>query len=125
MLEEKKVAPDLTFIEQMFYPEFMGRGGYGTGNGLPLSERRRVGDETPQPVSGATEPPARHCWVSLPVDGSSARPGLLLEWRQVDRGRWEGRVVYVAQLRPGQWAVVQEWVAAELLTADQLPGPGR
>lgn len=65
--------------------------------------------------------PGRHCWISLPVDGSTPRPGLLLEWRQVVRGRWEGRVVYVAQLRPGRWAVVEEWVAAELLTAADSP----
>ena len=59
--------------------------------------------------------PARHCWVTVPVDGPEARPGLLLEWRQADRGRWEGRVVYVAQLRPERWSLVEEWVAAELL----------
>jgi hypothetical protein len=61
--------------------------------------------------------PARHCWVTVPVDGPWPRPGLLLEWRQGERGRWEGRVVYSAQLRPGRWALVEEWVPAELLTS--------
>jgi hypothetical protein len=39
-----------------------------------------------------------------------------LEWRKTGH-RWEGRVVYVAQLRAGLWATVEEWVPAELLTA--------
>lgn len=95
----------------------MARGGYGQGSGVPLHARTRSG--TPAPAHDDEACPARHCWVSVPVDGNRARPGLLLEWRQVERGRWEGRVVYAAQLRPGRWATVEEWVPAELLT-----GPG-
>ncbi len=53
----------------------------------------------------------------MPVDGSQPRPGLLLEWRRVGH-LWEGRVVYVAQLRPGRWATVEEWVPAELLSTE-------
>ena len=69
---------------------------------------------------GPTACPARHCWVGGAVDAEGVkRPGLLLEWRQV-RGRWEGRVTYVARLRPleadGGWLVVEEWLPAELLT---------
>lgn len=41
-----------------------------------------------------------------------------LEWRKVEKGRWEGRVVYVAELRPGRWAAVEEWLPAELLSGD-------
>jgi hypothetical protein len=41
---------------------------------------------------------------------------LLLEWRRSEQSGWEGRVVYAAELRPGQWATVQEWVAADLLS---------
>lgn len=70
-----------------------------------------------QPAAGPDGRPGRHCWVSLPVDGPHPSPGLLVEWRRGERGRWEGRVVYVAQLRPGRWSVVEEWVASELLTA--------
>ncbi|WP_340540290.1 hypothetical protein [Nocardioides sp. GXZ039] len=60
--------------------------------------------------------PVRHCWVS-DADGGRAvkRPGLLVEWRQVEHG-WEGRVVYAAQPRPASWAVVEEWLPAALLT---------
>jgi hypothetical protein len=46
------------------------------------------------------------------------RPGLLVEWRAGD-GHWEGRVVYLALVRPGSepgWALVEEWLPAELLT---------
>jgi hypothetical protein len=97
----------------------MARGGYGTGGGIPLRDRVRpsaAGD----PVDGLSAPciarhPARHCWVVAPVDTTAARPGLLLEWRKVDR-RWEGRVVYLAELRPGRWSTVEEWIPGELLT---------
>ena len=94
-------------------------GGWGKrGSGVrspSASARDRPAPETP------VEPcPARHCWVAGAVDAEGVkRPGLLLEWRQV-RGRWEGRVIYVARLRPleanGGWLVVEEWLPAELLT---------
>jgi hypothetical protein len=99
----------------------MARGGYGSGSGVPLGERVRAGRTPVDPAHPGPEHrdgPGRHCWVSVPVDGSRPRPGLLLEWRRVEHGRWEGRVVYVAELRPQRWAAVEEWVPAELLTAD-------
>lgn len=43
---------------------------------------------------------------------SSRALGLLLEGRKVDH-RWEGMVVYVAALRSGRWATVQEWVPGD------------
>jgi len=70
-----------------------------------------IGDE-----GSSTGGPGKHCWVSLPVDATTARPGLLLEWRKGPRGRHEGLTVYRAQLRPGGWATVTEWVPAEFLT---------
>ncbi|WP_082599409.1 hypothetical protein [Nocardioides sp. Root151] len=92
-------------------------GGYGRGAGIPLKDRVRV-DQPSEPVSATgAEHPGRHCWVSVPVDASSPRPGLLLEWRRAGH-LWEGRVVYVAQLRPGRWATVEEWIPAELLTTE-------
>jgi len=104
----------------------MAGGGYGRGTGVPLGERRRAGDPRAKAPATPAEPdaplnpeaappcPARHVWVAAPVDGPVARAGLLLEWRMVGH-RWEGRVVYAAQLRPGRWAIVEEWVAADLL----------
>lgn len=97
----------------------MAAGGYGRGAGVPLKDRVRV-DRPPamvQPPASGPEHPARHCWVSAPVDASQPRPGLLLEWRRAGH-LWEGRVVYVAQLRPGRWATVEEWIPAELLTTE-------
>jgi hypothetical protein len=93
-------------------------GGWGKrGSGVPLADRvRRDRPAPPQP-----DPcPARHCWVSGAVDAEGVkRPGLLVEWRQA-RGRWEGRVVYAARLRPleagGGWLTVEEWLPAELLS---------
>jgi hypothetical protein len=98
----------------------MAAGGYGRGAGIPLKDRVRVGqhqEPTPSSAPAAPDQPGRHCWISLPVDGSQPRPGLLLEWRRAGH-LWEGRVVYAAQLRPGRWATVEEWVPAELLTTE-------
>jgi hypothetical protein len=94
----------------------MARGGYGRGTGVPLRDRVRAGDAPrANDADGPQAYPGRHCWISVPVDGVQPRPGLLMEWRKAERGRWEGRVVYVAELRPGAWATVEEWVPAELL----------
>ncbi len=100
----------------------MARGGYGSG-GIPLQDRVR-GSAPAAPAPAATDAcPARHCWVAVPVDGSHPRPGLLLEWRKVERGRFEGLVTYAALLRPGRWTTVTEWVPAELLTASDASSP--
>ena len=95
----------------------MGGGWSKRGSGVPLAQRVR-GDQPPERHPDPC--PARHCWVSGAVDAEGVkRPGLLLEWRQV-HGRWEGRVAYVARLRPleanGGWLTVEEWLPAELLT---------
>ena len=90
-------------------------GGMGRG-GVPLHARARTGSEPPALPSPDTPGPAKHCWVRAPVDAGAPRPGLLLEWRKDGDSGWEGRVVYAAELRPGQWATVQEWVAADLLS---------
>ncbi len=82
--------------------------------GLPLGERIALSRPTaaPEPDEG----PARHCWVGDAVDALGVkRPGLLVEWRSGREG-WEGRVVYVARLRPQGWVVVEEWLPAALLT---------
>lgn len=59
----------------------------------------------------------RHCWVLDSADRQGVkRAGLLLEWRRSPfDGAWEGRVVYVARLRPEGWAGVEEWIPAPLL----------
>jgi len=95
-------------------------GGYGRGAGIPLRDRvRATAQQEPEASSTPVGPdqPGRHCWISVPVDGSQPRPGLLLEWRRAGH-LWEGRVVYPAQLRPGRWASVEEWVPADLLTTE-------
>jgi hypothetical protein len=55
--------------------------------------------------------------VADAADGrGTKRPGLLVEWRRAsDDGRWQGRVVYAATLRPGRWALVEEWLPADVL----------
>jgi hypothetical protein len=75
-----------------------------------MSQRVRLGSSTYDVC------PARHCWVADAADGLGVRrPGLLVEWRQSEAG-WEGRVVYAAEVRPGRWALVEEWLAASVLT---------
>jgi hypothetical protein len=83
----------------------------GRRSGIPLAARVRVGES---PIDDC---PARHCWVSDAVDRLGVkRPGLLLEWRRQD-GAWQGRVVYLAHLRPGEWQLVEEWLHAALLSS--------
>ena len=114
-------------------------GGFG-GAGAPLHARTRAGaapaaDPHAQPAAGPeprrTGCPARHCWVTAPVDGGVPRPGLLLEWRRGERG-WEGRVAYAAELRPQRWGTVEEWLPAEVVASVERttppgggPTPGR
>ncbi len=84
------------------------------GGGIPLGERVRPGNTVPPAVGG--ECPVRHCWVAGAADHQGEkRPGLLVEWRRTSQG-WEGLVVYAANLRPGEWALVEEWLPAGLLT---------
>jgi hypothetical protein len=94
------------------------------GGGMPMSERvglSRGGDVAAEPQDDC---PARHCWVLDPADRSHRRrPGILLEWRRTDAGTWEGRVAYVAELRPGLWAAVEEWIPASLVAAAVLEPP--
>jgi hypothetical protein len=98
-------------------------GGMNKRGGTPLGERRHGGPFPPPPPGPPFPPPGeacpvRHCWVADAADGrGTKRPGLLVEWRRAsDDGRWQGRVVYAAALRPGRWALVEEWLPADVLT---------
>lgn len=83
------------------------RGSYGS-----MSERLA---QTRGKFQPATEPPApppiKHCWVT---DEHGRLPALLLEWRKVASGEWQGRVVRLV-LEVGNWIVVEEWLPAGLL----------
>jgi hypothetical protein len=121
-------------------------GGFG-GSGAPLHARTRVGPTAgpssppgsastgnvppgnvppgsvaPDEADGRAGCPARHCWVTAPVDGGAPRPGLLLEWRRGDRG-WEGRVAYAAELRADRWGAVEEWLPAEVVASVERTVP--
>lgn len=61
--------------------------------------------ETPEP------PPIKHCWVT---DHHGRLPALLLEWRKVASGEWQGRVVRPV-LEHSRWVVAEEWLTAGLL----------
>lgn len=89
----------------------------------PMYQRVRAGRDAgvaPGAIGGPGGAPAdgaRHCWVLDPVDDLGVkRAGLLLEWRRsATGGGWEGRVVYVAQLRARGWVSVEEWLSADRL----------
>jgi hypothetical protein len=82
----------------------------GGRSGIPMSRRVELS------AGSFDDCPARHCWVSGAADDEGVkRPGLLVEWRAA-HGGWEGRVLYVARLRAGDWAVVEEWLPAALLS---------
>jgi len=110
----------------------MARGGYGRGLGIPLKDRIRRGPDgkpvevvhedatAAEDASWRDDCPGRHCWITDPVDGSSTRPALLLEWRRDHVGDWFGLAVYPALLRPGRWASVEEWVPAARLEVRRL-----
>jgi hypothetical protein len=86
---------------------------------VPVAVRgrsRSAPDLPGAPDTGPDVGPGRHCWVADPADDTTARrAGLLVEWRRAVGGGWEGRVVRVAQVRPGRWALVEEWVDESLL----------
>jgi len=91
-------------------------GGMNKRGGLPLGERRRAGAPAPAAAPPFDACPVRHCWVADAADrGGTKRPGLLVEWRRTPAGGWQGRVVYAAALRPGEWALVEEWLPADVL----------
>ncbi len=86
-----------------------------TGPGIPLRDRVRGSPGRPSPAA-SDDVGGRHCWVLDAADGHGVkRAGLLLEWRRTTTGGWEGRVVYVALLRPDGWAAVEEWLPSERL----------
>lgn len=66
-----------------------------------------------QPAGPTPEPPPiKHCWVT----GRYGRlPGLLLGWERTPTG-FRGRVLHPVHDAEG-WAVVEEWLPAELLEA--------
>ena len=75
----------------------------------------RVAGLTAGLAADLAECPARHCWVVAGLDRAK-RPALLTEWRRDAAGEWQGRVVYLAKLRPGEdWTLVEEWVPAACL----------
>ncbi|WP_408899862.1 hypothetical protein ACJ5H2_22030 (plasmid) [Nocardioides sp. R1-1] len=93
----------------------MAGGGYGRGAGVPLKDRVRVDQDAADSataIAEAPEHPGRHCWVSVPVDASQPRPGLL-DWKREGR-RWEALVVWHddAALRP---VVKMDWLRTENL----------
>jgi hypothetical protein len=57
-----------------------------------------------------TAPPIKHCWYNGPHGRQAA---LLLSWRNTG-GHYDGRIA-VASLEPDGWAVIELWVAQEML----------
>lgn len=83
------------------------RGSYGS-MAERLAQTRGGGSAAPGPVPAPT---VKHCWVT---DHHGRLPALLVEWRKVASGDWQGRVVRPV-LEVGDWIVVEEWLPAGLL----------
>lgn len=62
--------------------------------------------------------PTRHVWVQSPEDHQPPDPGVLIEWRKGDHGRWFGLVAVVME-RGGAAAVLHRWFDAR----DLIPVP--
>lgn len=89
-------------------------GGYGSGAGIPLSERVRVDARQPVGQSPAAHVGGRHCWVTSFGNRKLRAAGLLLEWRrQTTPAGWEARVVFSLEQDPGQWVSVEAWLPSE------------
>jgi hypothetical protein len=95
-------------------------GGIGTGgeslaqriaNTKANTERQLARHELGYSGDAGGAPSIRHCWY----DGPHGRQaGLLLEWR-ASTGIWRGRIAVAAQDDSG-WALVEQWVDADMLT---------
>lgn len=70
------------------------------------------GQRVKHPVPAPRHSARRHCWVTGTPDSPGPHAGLILEWSK--RGeRWFAQVAYVIE---GDGALVQQWLAADLLT---------
>jgi hypothetical protein len=67
------------------------------------------GHEHPVP---SPPPSRRHCWVRGGTGAPGPHPGIVVEWRQRD-GAWFALVAYLIE---ADGVLVQQWLAAELLT---------
>lgn len=103
-------------------------GGYGSGAGVPLSERVRVDARQPVGQSPAAHVGGRHCWVTSFGNQKLRAAGLLLEWRhQTAPANWEARVVFSLEKDPGRWVSVEAWLpsaAVEPLAANPTESAG-
>lgn len=68
------------------------------------------------PRKARPEPMGRFCWI---VDGDRKSPALLLEWRRLDDGRWEGLVASVDE-HPATRGLTVRWVPGPSLKAAHL-----
>lgn len=80
----------------------------GYGPMIDRVQRSRSVPDVPTPLP--PPPDVRHCWVT---DQHGRRAGLLLRWERREAG-WVGRVSYPAPDGDG-WALVEEWLPAEML----------
>lgn len=72
---------------------------------------------------------AEQVWVTdVQVWGDIPHPGLLVEWRQLTDGSWEGYVIFTQSFPQGRgWDVRQQWMpASKIRRADPVerPRPG-
>jgi hypothetical protein len=114
MQDKRSAACDTLPVAGGMHP---GRSGRSLGE---RAARSGVGPQEPPAPARAADAGARHarargrhCWVHDPPGAPGVWPGLLVEWRQGERG-WLGRVTY-AVAGPQDTVLVEAWVPAALL----------
>ena len=79
-------------------------------HGIPLSERRRVGEPPRRPLGSSA-----HCWLVDEPHQAGRWPALLIEWQLRDEAWW-GRVAYLVPEASGTGnRLVERWVMAAYL----------
>lgn len=85
-----------------------------------MGQNRRYGDPLTALDAPAVPPPSpsriRHVWINLSnlKQAPSIHPGLIIDWRQSERG-WEAQVAHVATSTDGTSSLHVSWVAANKL----------
>ena len=87
----------------------------GGMNSAAAGSASRWPSVSPSVTASTHAPPDTAGSSTPPTIPGNQRPGLLVEWHHTDEDEWLGRVIYSAQLRPGEWITLEEWLPTKSL----------